>query len=101
MGEPDFGPGDILCVSTKFGGHVVCVTGQEESKTLPGAQLLHTAEYGQPGGLLKVRPLTDAFRKTVTSVLRLRDVPLAAPVDLEPLRSWLSPEQMITLEGFK
>lgn len=41
-----FEPGDVVTVNNSSGGHVMCVTGQQDN-------LLHTSEYGQPGGRLR------------------------------------------------
>lgn len=46
--------GDALQVSTQFGGHQICVTGVDEADPT----VIHTAEYGQPGGLAKTHQLT-------------------------------------------
>lgn len=42
-----FAPGDVIVIDNAWGGHVMCVTAWE-----PGARILHTAEYGKPGGKL-------------------------------------------------
>jgi len=54
---PDFNAGDVILVSTAFGGHAICVTGAEPRAE--GAPLtVHTAEYGQPGGAAKTHVIT-------------------------------------------
>jgi hypothetical protein len=68
-------PGDILAITTRFGGHVICVREVHDTELL-------TSEYGQPGGCQRVRKLSQQFVDSVFSHIRLALVPLTAAPDL-------------------
>lgn len=54
---PQLLAGDVFQVSNRFGGHELCVTAGEPGAD-PGTWLVHTAEYGQPGGAPKSHVLS-------------------------------------------
>lgn len=80
--------GDILIVKIAQ-PHCICVIGFDSKDPTK----LHTAEYGQPGGKLKVHDFASLSKK-IFSVLRLEDVLDAAgelaPIDVAPLEKWLT-----------
>ncbi len=88
--QADPEPGDIFVENNAHGGHVFCAIEYDAA-----ADTLVTAEYGQPGGLRKVR---TKFKQSFTSAkslshIRLRDVlksglSVAPPV---PLPDWSTP----------
>lgn len=88
---PWLAAGDIVVVNNKYGGHVMCVT-----DVTPG--LMHTAEYGQPGGMLKKHGLTQAFLDTVISHISLADTPLIRDPDTSWLDKWLTEKEREELE---
>lgn len=53
---PKLDAGDVFLISNVYGGHAICVTAGEDQPD--GSRLIHTAEYGQPGGLPKTHILT-------------------------------------------
>lgn len=84
-------PGDIVVVDSQYGGHVICVTDVEDTR-------IKTAEYGQPGGMLKVRSLP---LPKVLSHISLGDVPWTEEPDLEVLNEWLTGEELDALEALR
>ena len=95
FGDPR--PGDVFVENNVYGGHVYCAL-EYDAKT----DRLTTAEYGQPGGLRKVRPAFAATgAKRLISHVRLRDVLqiVSAPVDVDPIRDWTTGEVIDALDG--
>jgi hypothetical protein len=93
-GEP--APGDVFVENNVYGGHVFCAV-DYVAKT----DTLITAEYGQPGGKLKARPLFKlSFNKRSLGHLRLSDVgACTAPVDFSALQDRMTGEELDALEG--
>jgi hypothetical protein len=93
QGDP--GPGDIFVEKNAHGGHVFCAISYDAA-----TDTLVTAEYGQPGGMRKVRTgFKAAFSKRAYSHIRLADVlaQCTAEPDVSPLADWVTGEE---LDGF-
>jgi len=87
-----FEPGDVFVTN---GSHALAVVHYDAER-----DILITAEYGQPGGLLKMREGTAGFVSKVTSHLRLADVLelCAADVDFAAFGDWATGEELDALE---
>jgi hypothetical protein len=78
-GLPQLAAGDVIVMSNKYGGHVICIRDFDAA-----TGLTHTSEYGQPGGMPRTRTLKIiggslfADSNQVISILRL-DHALGAP----------------------
>jgi hypothetical protein len=95
QGDP--APGDIFVENNAHGGHVFCALSYDTS-----TDTLVTAEYGQPGGVRKVRAgFKAAFAKRPYSHIRLVDVLelCTAEPDFSPIEDWLTGEELDYIAG--
>jgi hypothetical protein len=94
----DPAPGDVFVESNQFGGHVFCVIAYDAE-----ADMLTTAEYGQPGGKRKRRGgFKAAFARHPLSHLRLVDVlasgAVTEPPDYAIVEDWDTGEEIDEIE---
>jgi hypothetical protein len=74
----------------------MCVTGYEAD-----TGKMHTAEYGQPGGLLRAHTINEGFEKSVISHISLASVPFLEGPDVSSLSNWLTGEELDALESLR
>lgn len=93
----ELGAGDVFVENNAHGGHVFCARSYD-----PIADLLVTAEYGQPGGLTKKRAgFRASFAKRPLSFLSLADaLPFcSADLDVAPIEDWCNGDLIAAFRG--